>query len=146
MAWLTQESDPLDRVLVAGETFTIDRPGAVLINALAHDAVLACSEPGRCSITRIAPYRGKSTPSLAAEIAHVTACTDARALHALPAGMRREVVELEARRMRSQVVWLVAQHAWRALSAFAAGVAVAAGELRARARCARARCALARGK
>src|SRR5918992_783256 len=35
MVWLTQEHDPTDRIVCAGETFVIDRPGVVLVNALA---------------------------------------------------------------------------------------------------------------
>ncbi|MGH8663094.1 MAG: DUF2917 domain-containing protein [Burkholderiales bacterium] len=132
MVWLTQERDPLDRILCAGETFTIDRPGIVLINALAHDAVLECSEPSRCSITRPLPYRSKNALSLATEIGHIKARVEPKALRAMPAGIRHETVELEARRMRGRVVWLVIQHARRAAATIAAGAAARASALLAR--------------
>jgi hypothetical protein len=123
MVWLTQERDPLDRILSAGETFTIDRSGIVLINALAHDAMVACSETARCSITRPLPYRGSGAPSLAAEIGHINARIELEALHAMSVGARQEAVEHEARRMRAQVVWLVIHRARQAIVDLAAHVA-----------------------
>jgi hypothetical protein len=134
MVWLTQERDPLDRVLCAGETFTIDRPGTVLINALAHDAILECSEPARCSITRSLPSPGSGALSLAAEIGHVKARIEPKALRAMTAGTRQETVELEARRMRAQVVWLVIQRARRTIASIAAGMAARASTLFTRSR------------
>jgi hypothetical protein len=129
MVWLTQDRDPLDRILCAGEAFMMDRRGTVLINALAHDAILECSEPARCSITRPLPYPGRSGPSLAAEIGLVKARSEPTALLAQPAGIRHETVELEARRMRAQIVWLVIQHAKRAIIDMAANAAALASAL-----------------
>jgi hypothetical protein len=123
MVWLTQERDPLDRILSAGETFTIDRPGTVLVNALAHDAILECSEPARWSITRPLPYRRTGAASLAAEIGRLKARIEPKALHAMSVGARQEAVEREARRMRAQVVWLVIHRARRAIIDMAANAA-----------------------
>ena len=118
MVWLTQERDPLDRVLCAGESFAIDRPGIVLINALAHDAIVNYSEPARCTITRALPNRCNSALSLAAEIGHIRARIEPQTLRAMPAGIRREALEREVRRMRSQVVWLILQHVRRVAATF----------------------------
>jgi len=109
MVWLTQEQDARDHILSAGETFVCDRAGTVLVNALAHDAVLDLPDPSRFAIVR--PYSGRSALSLAADIGRIKARIEPQALRALPAGVRREVVEREARRMRRQVDWLVLQHA-----------------------------------
>jgi hypothetical protein len=118
MVWLTQERDPLDRILCAGEIFAIDRPGIVLINALGHDAIVQYSEPARCTITRALPNRGHSALSLAAEIGHIRARIEPQTLRAMPAGIRQETLEREVRRMRSQVVWLIVQHVRRVAAAF----------------------------
>lgn len=125
MVWLTQENDPLDRILGAGETFCAERPGTVLVNALAHDATLEYSaHPARCSITLAAPYRGKSATTLAAEIGRLQSRIKPQALREMAAGARREAVEREVRRMRSQVFWLVLQHAKRAVVATITAAAV----------------------
>ena len=110
LVWLTQEGDPTDRVLMSGEEFVAARKGVVLVNALAHDAVLEVRAPARCAIVRAPHARGPSAPSLAAEIALLRPRTDPDALRELPIGARRETVEIEARRLRSQVVWLVLQN------------------------------------
>ena len=47
----------------------------------------------------------------------------------MPAAHRREIVEREALRMRSQVAWLVFQHARNGLAALFAGVLARAGKL-----------------
>jgi hypothetical protein len=122
MVWLTQENDPLDRILGAGESFLAERRGTVLVNALAHDATLEHSaHPARCSIMLTAPYRGKSATTLAAEIGRLQSRIRPQELRAMTAGPRREAVEREARRMRGQVFWLVLQHAKRALVATVTG-------------------------
>jgi hypothetical protein len=113
MVWLTQDRDPLDRVLCAGESFTLDRPGIVLINALAHDAIVHYPEPARCTITRTFPDQARGALSLAAEIGHINARIEPQTLRAMPVGIRREALEGEVRRMRSQVVWLIVRHARR---------------------------------
>jgi hypothetical protein len=118
MVWLTREDDPLDRILAAGETFVSDRAATVLINALAHDAVIECSDAARCTITRAIAHGGRNALTLAAEIGRVRARIAPQTLRAMPAGIRREAVEREVRRMRGQVAWLVAQHAKRAALAF----------------------------
>lgn len=38
--WITQESDPSDRVIDAGESFRLDRPGLALVQALADASLL----------------------------------------------------------------------------------------------------------
>jgi hypothetical protein len=112
MVWLTQEQDLRDHVLSAGESFVCDRAGKVLVNALAHDAVLVVPDLARCTIARPAPGR----ISLAADIGRIKARIEPRALRTLPMDARREIVEREAQRMRHQVNWLVFQHARRGVA------------------------------
>jgi hypothetical protein len=120
MVWLTQEADPLDRILVAGESFAVTHPGIVLLNALAHDAVVACPPAARCTITRAAAGE-TSAHSLAAELGRLRPRYDTAALTMLAPGERRLVVEQNARRMRAQAQWLVVQHVRGAITrAFAA--------------------------
>lgn len=38
--WITQDDDPRDVVLRAGESFTLDRPGTALVQALAESSLL----------------------------------------------------------------------------------------------------------
>ena len=49
--WITQESDPEDRIVEAGQSFVIDRPGVTLVTALLGPAVLVL-QPGRVSALR----------------------------------------------------------------------------------------------
>jgi hypothetical protein len=109
MVWLTQEQDRLDHILCAGESFVCDRAGAVLVNAAANDAVLDYPDPARCTIVRTSST-GRSARSLAADIGRIKARIEPQALRALPGGVRREIVEREAQRMRRQVSWLVFHH------------------------------------
>lgn len=115
LVWLTQEHDRLDHVLSVGESFVCDRGGVVLINALAHDAVLDYPDPARCTIIR-PTQAGRSALSLAADIGRIKARIDPQILRKLPAGVRREMVEHETQRMRRQVSWLVFQHVRRGMA------------------------------
>lgn len=118
MVWLTQDRDTMDRIVCAGETFVVDRPGVVLVNALAADAVLEYPDATAATIVR-APATGNPTAlSLAAEIGRIRSRVEPRVLHAMPAGARREIVEREALRMRRQVAWLVFQHLKSGFAAF----------------------------
>jgi hypothetical protein len=115
MVWLTQEQDRRDHVLSAGETFVCDRAGVVLVNALAHDAVLDIPDLACCTI--VAPVPGdRRAISLGADLGRIEARVEPQALLTLPAGARREIVEREAQRIRSQVNWLVFQHARRSVA------------------------------
>ncbi len=38
--WITQESDPIDRVLDTGESFCLDRPGLAIVQALGDASLL----------------------------------------------------------------------------------------------------------
>ena len=49
--WITQDSDPEDRIVEAGQSFVIDRPGVTLVTALLGPAVLVL-QPGRVSALR----------------------------------------------------------------------------------------------
>lgn len=111
MLWLTQEHDPLDRIVAAGETFVFDRSGIALLNALAHDAVVSYAAGAHCTITRTPATGQRTALSLAAEIGRIRPRYDPATLIVLPATVRRTTVEREARRMRAQALWLVLQHA-----------------------------------
>ena len=110
MIWLTQEADPLDRVLGPDESFAVTHPGVVLLNALAHDAVVAYPRAAPSTITRTVTAGQHSATSLAREIGRMRPRFDPAALEHLAAGDRRLLVEQEARRMRAQAQWLVVQH------------------------------------
>ena len=49
--WLTQESDPRDVVLEAGDAFTIDRAGNTYLSALADSRFVVLCNPERVSQT-----------------------------------------------------------------------------------------------
>lgn len=49
--WITQDSDPEDRIVEAGQSFVIDRSGVTLVTALLGPAVLVL-QPGRVSALR----------------------------------------------------------------------------------------------
>jgi hypothetical protein len=115
MVWLTQEDDATDRIIAAGESFVCDRAGVVLVNAVAHDAVVEYPHPQCCSISRPAVRSGEM-PGLAADLGRVRTRIDPQQLAAMPIGVRREAVEGEVKRMRRQVAWLVFQHARRAVT------------------------------
>jgi len=55
--WLTQERDPRDYFLRAGDWLRIDHPGTVVISALGNDAWLALtplrSQPGRVALSAV---------------------------------------------------------------------------------------------
>ena len=55
--WLTQESDPRDYFLRAGDWLRIDRPGTVVISAVGSDAWVALttlhSRPGRVALSAV---------------------------------------------------------------------------------------------
>jgi len=118
MVWLTQENDVMDRVIAAGESFVCDRAGVVLVNALAHDAVVEHPRPDRCTISRPALSRCRKMPELATDLARIKPRIDSQRLAAMPIGIRREAVEREVQRMRRQVAWLVFQHARGAIAEF----------------------------
>jgi hypothetical protein len=128
MLWLTQDRDPMDRVVCAGETFVIDRPGVVLVNALAADAVVEYPDAA-ATIVRARAAGNPTALSLAAEIGRIRSRVEPRVLRAMPAGARREIVEREALRMRRQVAWLVFQHLKNALAALLAGGVAGARKL-----------------
>jgi hypothetical protein len=114
MVWLTQENDPMDRVLSAGEQFQFDRPGIALVNALGRDAALTFSRG--IAWEHAHPSARTSAPaSVGDEIGRVCTRFDPHLLRALPPDARIEAVEREARRMRAQVLWLVFQRIRRAL-------------------------------
>jgi hypothetical protein len=115
MLWLTQEHDPVDRIVAAGETFVFDRPGVALLNALAHDAVVEYRDPLRCEITRAPASGKKSALSLAEEIGRLRPRYDPERLAALPQSALRTTVEHEVQRMRAQAHWLLLQHIKRNL-------------------------------
>ena len=60
--WITQEHDPRDVLLTAGESFVLDRDGTTIVEAL-HDAEIALDAPSRC-LQAIAP-RSRNLTSLA---------------------------------------------------------------------------------
>jgi Protein of unknown function (DUF2917) len=49
--WITQDGDPRDVVLDAGEGFTLDRPGTAIVYALA-DARVVVQRPTAASVQR----------------------------------------------------------------------------------------------
>jgi Protein of unknown function (DUF2917) len=49
--WITQDGDPRDVVLDAGEAFTLDRPGTAIVYALA-DARVVVQRPAAASVRR----------------------------------------------------------------------------------------------
>ena len=51
--WITQEHDPRDVLLSAGESFVLDRDGTTIVEAL-HHAEVALDAPSRC-LQAIAP-------------------------------------------------------------------------------------------
>jgi hypothetical protein len=58
MVWITQDGDPRDVVLAAGEQFTVDRPGAVVVLAidgatLQLDGCLQQSVPAKGLLSRL---------------------------------------------------------------------------------------------
>jgi hypothetical protein len=129
MIWLTQDRDTMDRIVCAGETFVLDRPGVVLVNALAADAVVEYPDAAAATIVRAPATASPTALSLAAEIGRIRSRVEPRVLHAMPAGARREIVEREALRMRRQVAWLVFQHLKSGLAAFLAGTVAGARKL-----------------
>lgn len=58
VAWVTQESDLSDHVLVAGESFAFERPGLTIVEAVSRSGVLVARFLPRVSESRAAP----STP------------------------------------------------------------------------------------
>ncbi|MCC6535420.1 MAG: DUF2917 domain-containing protein [Burkholderiales bacterium] len=128
MVWITQENDPHDRILAAGESFVLDRPGMALINALGADAVIACERGLVCeqSPLPVDPSRAR-TRSLAGEIDRIGPRREPAAL--FPPQVRQLLVEREARWMRARVAWLVLQHAKRAAAALVERVLGAFGAL-----------------
>lgn len=54
IVWVTQEGDPRDIILRAGESFAIDRSGPTLVQAF---------EPGAISITHAAAQSGTNLPA-----------------------------------------------------------------------------------
>ena len=49
--WITQDGDPRDILLAAGECFTLDRRGVALVTAM-HDARLRLNAPARAARLR----------------------------------------------------------------------------------------------
>ena len=47
LLWITQDGDPRDVFVGRGETFTIDRPGRVLIEAIDESRLLVLHDLGR---------------------------------------------------------------------------------------------------
>lgn len=116
--WITQQVDIRDRVLSAGEAFTLDRTGVVLVNALGGDAALAY-EPGvRLHYARTS-CRGDAARSM--PLGAAIDCIRPRYDPTTPAGAalarRRASVEAEARWMRAQVMGLLLARAGAAIVA-----------------------------
>jgi Protein of unknown function (DUF2917) len=55
--WITQDGDPRDVVLDAGESFTLDRPGTALVYALADARVVVQRPAGPALRARAEPGR-----------------------------------------------------------------------------------------
>jgi DUF2917 family protein len=60
--WITQEHDPRDILLTAGESFILDRDGTTIVEALI-DAEVALDAPSQC--LQPAVPRGRNLTSLA---------------------------------------------------------------------------------
>jgi hypothetical protein len=109
LIWLTQESDPVDRIVAAGESFCFDRSGIALANALGTEAAVEFSAD--VTYAHAAPSPRMAPASVCEEILRIGAGYDPKVVAQLAPGKRRALVEQEARRMRSQVLWLLGQAA-----------------------------------
>jgi len=106
MVWLTQENDFADRIVCAGEAFRFERCGMALANALGTDAALEFCGQVRFDHAAAAPREPDA--SVCNEILRIGVRYDPQTVGKLPLGRRIAIVEEEARRMRAQVLWLLA--------------------------------------
>lgn len=66
LLWITQDGDPRDVFVGRGETFTIDRPGRVLIEAMDESRLLVLHDLGRADAARRHAPRGEPASHAAA--------------------------------------------------------------------------------
>jgi hypothetical protein len=65
--WLTQDGDPRDVILRAGEAYTLDRPGPALLQALAPGAISIVQAEGHTRTAGLAAFL--KSPVLGARLA-----------------------------------------------------------------------------
>lgn len=53
MAWVTQEGDPRDRLLVSGESFTFEHAGVALIHALEPTALVVLERDATAAVSAV---------------------------------------------------------------------------------------------
>ncbi len=106
--WITQQDDPRDWILVAGESLSLDRTGTVLVNALGECAALAHERVIRPQSMRT-PVAGANaaTPSIVAAIDGIRPRYKVTTAAGAAVAPQRTMVEAEARWMRSQVAALL---------------------------------------